>query len=161
MSKKIWLPKNVRNALNPNKKPNFKPRKCEICESIFSPRNNVQKYCSEACYLESRKRGGVLEPKICLNCGLEYTSINHKFCSLACCREYVSKMREERIERERAKIENTPIGQCPLLEKCRKLSGIDCSKRNHLKCDFYRTLLREKKGTQGHFKDKGEIEIAQ
>ena len=139
--------------------------KCRACM-----RENERRY-----YDKKRKRNPKPEPKpekskpekskakICENCGLEITSSNYKFCNRACSVAYRGKMNHQKsLEREKAKKEEAPKGKCPMLGRCLKASGIDCSKRNHLGCDFYKRTFTEKYARRGYFQDEsvvGEIKV--
>lgn len=135
--------------------------KAILCPHGITPKRNCKEcereYRQER-YDRAKRKSEKSKPKMCLNCGLEFTGINYKFCNSSCCDEYRGKKRLQR-KLEEKKIEKAPKGKCPLLEACKKASGIDCSKRNHLKCPFYQTVLREKEGRIQGFK-KGEIQIA-
>jgi len=131
-------------------------RNCKECRREYGKGYNREyrrrKRKSEKPKLKRRRRRK-FEAKICANCGIEYKSQNEKYCSRDCSNSHISKLRlQKKVERQKEGLlkkedaSEAPIGQCPLLEKCRGASGIDCSKRNHLECPFYRTLLSEKEG---------------
>ena len=75
---------------------------CEICGKEFEPKsNNKQKYCSRACFNESRKEYDALyravvlgqkpcEKKVCPHCGKEFmqTHGSQKFCSKKCKQDF-------------------------------------------------------------------------
>jgi len=42
--------------------------------------------------------------------------------------------------------------QCPMLEKCRKVIGIDCTDRDFQNCDFFKNLLRDCKNKSKYSK---------
>lgn len=79
-------------------------KKCECCSQEFKPKKKTQKYCSQNCALEIRRRAANLRAfKKCLYCdsefsvknisknGKEYSDYAKKFCGKSCAASYNNK----------------------------------------------------------------------
>lgn len=74
MSKKVWLPKNVRDAFKLNKKPKLKPKPCPICGELFQPKTRQGRICGKKeCKKELKRRDNAKRAKIDYSKGKVFT----------------------------------------------------------------------------------------
>lgn len=94
------------------------------------------------------------DAKTCLFCHSEFvpSSNSHKYCSSVCRENYYVLLKgRKRKYGEHEVPKPKPQGDCPMLEVCRKVTGIDCKGRDYEECNFYRLLLSEKEGKKGGY----------
>lgn len=78
--------------------------------------------------------------KICKACGSKYEGAsNSKYCSNLCS----SKAHRMKYHKGLSKFKD--LKKCPLLAKCRAISGINCEGKDFQKCDLLRSVLLEKR----------------
>ena len=102
----------------------YKPIACKHCGKMFTPKNNLQKYCSGECYYaeakhrqtESYKKLDIPERE-CVVCGRKFTPLYSQktiFCTDVCKRK--RQLEQQKESRERAKTN--------ALEKKKKMSAL-------------------------------------
>ena len=118
--------------------------KCATCGSEFKANRPFQIYCEVTCRPSyNPKKKFISYDLICVVCGKDFKSKNKasRFCSNYCSWAYKQKKKMP---------EFADLEFCPMLKKCNRLSGIDCSIREDWRaCDFLRRIIFDRKNQKG------------
>ena len=113
--------------------------KCATCGEEFEQKTNNHMYCLPTCR-PSYNTIKLVEPHhlLCIVCGAPFDSPNKssRFCGNFCNWSYNQKKNLSEYDN---------VDHCPMLIRCNRASGIDCSTRDFRLCDLFKNCVHSKR----------------